>query len=393
MKTKVVFLSIFCIFSFIIVQIIFPVPYKEEITKTSFFKPLATVLIPKPAPGKNDVKRENITFILGKDKEADNPYYTEASNYYLFNETGKTEYVITTCLSLLDVRNYLEKNPPVNDRPWGLINLVSHGNQWLGLSVKVTPESKRATSERINENINNGTFKPLPNHLADDKTKIIVHGCGIGNNHELINTIAKAFGGDDTIPSVMASKLFEYYTSVKNNGVVTKSERYVANAWFVTYKMGYKPEAEILCRQLKTKYPDVQVDWQDALNRQQPRFIGDTYSYTFEVPVKWIISYPNKDSLPDLSSKQDELNWIKEQQEIVQALNKIEIPAEKFNWWFRNVYINNEDGSKSPAVWVKGYCTILTIIQPLVDDKKNGVSKNSPFIPKVDDEKYYYSVF
>ena len=51
--------------------------------------------------------KENITFLLGEDKESDNPFYTEATNYYLFNEEGKTERVITNCRSLLEVQTYV----------------------------------------------------------------------------------------------------------------------------------------------------------------------------------------------------------------------------------------------------------------------------------------------
>lgn len=318
----------------------------------------------------NTVSRESITFILGEDREEDNPYYAEAINYYLFNEEGRTEYLVTECRSLLEVRNYLCDNPPSNKQPWGLINLVSHGNQWMGLSAKVTPDSKRASTEIVNEYINNGLFPEIPDSLLDGDSELYIHGCGIGKNKLLVQAIQKAFGGNKNLPAISASELYEYYTSVKYNGVIQQSERYLAKTWSVSYKMGYKPSDAQLCRQFNALYPDITIDWQDALSREQPRWTGDSYHYTFEVPVKWIIPYPDRDSMPDVSSKELQLNWLRKQENICSMLNKIDIPIEKFNWWFRTVYVNNEDGTRSPAIWVKGYCTILIIIQPELNNNE-----------------------
>lgn len=315
----------------------------------------------------NTSTRESITFILGEDREADNPYYAEAINYYLFNEEDRTEYLVTECRSLLEVRNYLCDNPPSNKQPWGLINLVSHGNQWMGLSTRVTPDSKRASTEIINEYIDNGLFPEVPDSLLDGDSELYVHGCGIGKNKLLVLAIQKAFGGNKNLPAISASELYEYYTSVKYKGAVQKSERYLAKTWSVCYKMGYKPNNAMICRMLADKYPDSTIDWKDALDRDRPRWTGDIYHYTFEVPVKWVIPYSERDSMPNVSTKELQLNWLRNQENICSMLNKINIPIEKFNWWFRTVYVNNDDGTRSPAIWVKGYCTILTIIQPEIN--------------------------
>ena len=312
-------------------------------------------------------QRESITFILGEDREEDNPYYAQAENYYRFNPEGKTEYIVTSCRSLLEVRDYLANNTTSNNLPWGQVNLVSHGNQWLGLSVRVLPESKRATVEHIQECIDSGLFKPLLKSILDDKSIIFVHGCGVGNNPELIEAICTALGGNDTLPQVKSSIYFEYYSSTVSNGLVTDTRRYFAKVWYTIYKKGYRPENTILSHKLNKQYPNCAVNWQDALGREQPRWDGDIYHYTFEVPVKWVIPYPDKESLPDVSTLSKQLEWICTQKDIVETLEKMNIPKEKFNWWFRNVYVNNDDGAQSPAIWVKGYSTILCVIQPIVD--------------------------
>ncbi len=323
--------------------------------------------------------RESITFILGEDRGKDNPYYSEAINYYLYNEKGRTEYLVTECRSLLEVRDYLTENPPSNNLPWGLVNLVSHGNQWLGLSARVTPDSKRATTELIKEHLKEGLFPEVSDSLLDDKSELYIHGCGIGKNKELVRVIQLAFGGKNKLPAISASELYEYYTSTKYNGAIQKSDRYLAETWSVCYKMGYKPSERKLCQQFNDQYSDVEIDWKDALSRKEPRWAGDIYHYSFEVPVKWVIPYPDKDSLPDVSTKELQLNWLKKQSNICNMLDKVDIPVEKFNWWYRMVYINNEDGTRSPAIWVKGYCTILVVIKPLIDDDKKEIAVNTSY--------------
>jgi hypothetical protein len=325
--------------------------------------------------------RESITFILGEDKEFDNPFYAEASNYYLYSPEGKTEHVINSCRSLLEVQHYLTDNKPSNDLPWGLINLVSHGNRWLGLSVKVTPDSKRATTERIRAYSESDSLIRLTDDIIDENTEIFIHACGLGQNREFLNLFAETFAGSGKQPVVKSSKLFEFYTSSKHKGIVRDSRRYYAEAPYITYKMGYRPDNKVIVNLLRRNYPGSQINFEDALSREQARFIGDTYHYTFEVPVKWVIAYEDSSSYPDLSSKELQRQWINEQKEITNVLQTLEIPVDHFNWWFRDVYVNNEDGSRSPAVWLKGYCTILCVIRPLVNepDSKHMLAFNDGF--------------
>lgn len=338
------------------------------------------------------IDRESITFILGEDKESNNPFYTEASNYYLYNEEGKTDHFVTGCKSLLEVQKYLENYRPENNLPWGMINLVSHGNQWMGLSVKVTPHSKRASTERVKEYIENDSLLQLSEIVIDAETEIFVHACGLGHNKQISQALAEVFKGGDQKPKVNASKLFEFYTSVKQDGSIIESERYYAEARFITYKMGYRPENKVVVNLLKNKYPNSEINFEDAISREIPRFTGDYYHYTFEVPVKWVIPYPDSASYPDLSTKAKQHKWISEQDEISDVLNRLNIPQNQFNWWFREVYVRNEDGSKSPAVWLKGYCTILCVINPLTEDEKTDRILKKPFIPDLNDKTYYCSL-
>lgn len=340
---------------------------------------------------KKTEQRESVTFILGEDESVDNPFYTEATNYYLYNREGKTEYVVKTCRSLSEVREWLSDNPPFNKLPWGLINLVSHGNQWVGLSIKVTPESKRATPKRTKEYLEKGKFKKLSDSVIDNKSEIFIHACGVGNNKEFVNTISDIFAAGSSKPLVRASKLFEYYTSVKNNNVVRESQRYYSKAWFTSYKMGNKPNDNILVDRLKRKYLDSDIDFKYALCKENNHQTGEPYYITVDVPVLWIIPFSCKDSLPDLSSEDKKIEWINTQTHIIKSLEQIEIPVDKFKWRHRNVYVKNDDGTKSPAVLLNGFSTMLCVLKTLTNDSINNKSLFAePFVPDLDDGSYYY---
>lgn len=331
--------------------------------------------------------RESITFILGEDKTNDNRYYEEASRYYANHPDGKTDYLVTTCRSLVEVHNYLEKKATANGLPWGLVNLVSHGNQWTGLSVKVAPDSKRSSAARIDEYIQSNTFLPLPKTKIDRKTEFFIHGCGVGNNEALVNNLAQVFRGEDCQPNVRASKLFEYYASVQHNNVI-QSEHYLANSWMTCYPMNEKPLINTLCNTLHDQYPDTNIDWHQALQQASPRWIGDSYHYTFEVPVKWIVPV---NSLPDVSTSEKQISWLVSQKQIVDELSGTNISIDRFSWSFTTVYVNSGEDSKSPALLIKGYCTVLCVLQALTQHHNRMLLLQKPFTPALDSKQYYYA--
>jgi len=330
--------------------------------------------------------RLSVAFILGDDKEVDNPYYHEAMRYYTTNPEGKTDVIVTTCRSLTEVKAYLKKNVPGNGIPWGTIHLVSHGNQWTGLSVKVTPDSKRATPERIVTHMQSSSFELLDQSLVDAETKIFLHGCGVGNNRDLVHAVGAFFRSKDEQPMVYASKLFEYYASAGSEKNL-QSEHYLAQSWFINYRMDFKPSVSLLTNELREKYPEARVDWQSALSREQPRWIGDVYHYTFEVPVKWIIPV---DTVPQLT-KETQNVWLHHQQQITDELKALQIPVEKFKWSFSSGYAETKSGNKSRAVFVKGYCTMPCVLQAVTDGQNEQHRMlQKPFVPALTDAQFYY---
>jgi len=334
-------------------------------------------------------KRESITFILGEDKKGSTPYYSLAFDYYTSDKSTHTEKIITTCRSLTEVRDYLRQNPPANGLPWGLVNLVSHGNEWFGMSVPVAPGSKRSSTERITEYVNTGKFASLSDSLIDDSTEIYLHGCGLGKDHDLLKIIAKAFGGTGKRPVVRASKLKEYYSSLHNGEKVLKSQLYFAKTWNVYYKYKCRPDDSLLRKEFRELYPNDSIDWDAALSHTNSLIPGDVFHYTINVPVYYTAQYSSPDSLPDLSNEKKKIKWISGQKTLTDIIAKSKIPVEKFKWSTQKVFIADEKNIKKPAINVSGMCTVLCIVKPLLQEKSILADKDKPYFPAKSDTAYF----
>ena len=93
-----------------------------------------TVVVEEVDTETDTVPRTSITFILGEDNSTYNQYYTLANHYYRLSPDDRTEVVVEGLTALSQVLDYLRKHPSDNGRPYGLINLVSHGNEFVDLT-------------------------------------------------------------------------------------------------------------------------------------------------------------------------------------------------------------------------------------------------------------------
>lgn len=265
---------------------------------------------------------------------------------------------------MLEVQQYLIANPLPGRRPWRLINLVSHGNPYLGLSVKTIPDGKRASTANLRETLDQGSFLRMPEGIVDAQTCIEIHSCGIGENEALLDAVGQVFaGGRYDVPAVIASPHFEYYiTDPFNEQVVRK---FFADFRMISYRMGYKPPDRLIKKKFSEKYPDDTINWEEALKKETASEPGEAFYYTIDVPVKWVIEHDENDSLPSFETGEARLQWVKGHPQIIRDLESTEIPPEDFNWWFRHVFVLNEKGEKKPALWIKGYSTVLFVLQLL----------------------------
>ncbi len=332
--------------------------------------------------------RHNITFILGEDTDDNNPYYKSAENYYRYHPEAKTEWLITHLRSLREVRNYLEKHAKGK---WGAINLIVHSNEWTGMGVKVTPDGKRASVESIQEAIEVGHFPPLSEKIVDRDTELLIHACALGKNEPLLEAISLAFGGEIAgSPTVRSSKLFIHYNSP--NGNPKNTERYLSNFWYAYFKTGYRPSDTHLVRHLNNENPEVDVDFRDALTRKQPRFPGDLYHYYFNVPVNWIVTFPSEADLPDLSTQAAKDTFLNDQTELLEIVEKLNIPVDKFRWQFKTTTYTFDDGTTEPAIIIKGKSSVLCVLQSLTSPNPNNPKLPLPLQPPMEDGRFYTAI-
>ena len=294
----------------------------------------------------------DIVFITGKDKENDNRYYYMAEEYY---KTGEENYdmVITSCHSLLSIRDFLDSYKKHNI-VWGKIVIVSHSNEWRGMSLPVFDKGQRTNHKILKEAIAQNRFLPLSKEVLTDTTKLIIEACGLGKNQKLLKELQRAFG----IEHISASPFFTVF--MKENNVAKK---YKAAYYYAFFKTGYRPANIKLSKQYHQKYPDVNINWLEALSRKYPRFAGDTYSYFFNIPVKWTVVFETEEYLPVFKNEKEKLKWILSQNELMQIINKTGIEPDKFRWRIKKIQYQLPGGGTAPALEIQGKTSALCVIK------------------------------
>lgn len=332
--------------------------------------------------------RTSVTFILGKDIGFGNPYYSLANLYYRMNVEDRTEIVIDTIFSLLGVRNYLEKNPPKDGKPWGLINLVSHGNEFIDLSVNVYPDGPRSSAESMMKSIKDGIFKPLSADIVDPLTLICLHGCAVGKNEDLLKSIGIAFGGYSNPLPVKASKMFEYYSDISGNNNPQMIRHYYARVWYAYYNYDSIPDEAGLVTQLCSVYPYDLENWQEAVGRQFQSDPSEIYHITFCVPVTWEEFYDRKESMLVLNSKPKRADWFSKNLEFKKLIRKTGVPLNYFNVRYYNATYH-DDSTVYYSLKVKARAGVMCLIKPLIKVADNSLTKYEPYQPDQNDSEYF----
>lgn len=303
--------------------------------------------------------RQDITFLLGQDKDSANPYFQKASRYYRQHPEDQTEFVVDTCQSLLAVRNYLMEQAPDNGRPWGKINLVFHSNEWTGMGVPTLPGGKRTTEASLANAIGQGMFPPLSKEVVDACTEMVFHGCALGRNEGLLTALRAAFIPANLETKLSSSPYFVIFDEEQNG----YPKRFLADYWYTFYRTGQRPSDSILIKQLQQRYPKEEVDWITALQRQTPEAEQTAFHYTFKVPIVWTVTYPTIAERPSIANWKDQRKWLDEQKEMKSIFEAYQIPEDQFSWYLRELDYEFEDGTKEPAIKAVGFCTVLCVLK------------------------------
>ena len=322
------------------------------------------------------VPRTSITFIMGTDNYSYNQYYTMADHYYRINPDDRTEVVVGDITSLKQVLDYLRDNPPANERPYGLINLVSHGNEFIDLQATVTPRGARISPQSIAKALADSILAVPDTTLVDSRTQVYLHGCAVGHNQALLDGLADAFGGRAV---VKASKLFEYYAYLSPNKNPQSIRHYFARTWYAFYHPDSVFHENRLVRQLRRSYPHDTTRWREGLRRRIQENPSQLYHYSFVVSCSYSEIYGSLSNVPNVNSRSGREQWIAEHKEYGALLDSMRIPRKYFqNKFYMQVF---EDGdSILYGLRVKSRAGVVCLIQPLVA-APTPECKYNPYVP------------
>ncbi|MBQ9474286.1 MAG: hypothetical protein IJU81_07755 [Bacteroidales bacterium] len=320
-----------------------------------------TAMVEEPVPT-DTVQRCSITFIMGEDRSAANPYYSLAGFYYRLSAKDRTDRVVDNLASLSEVIKYLNANPAPDSCPYGVVNLVCHGNGFVDLEPTVTRNGKRISVASLQEAMKRHRL-PMPDSAVVDSLTIIhLHGCGIGNNRPLLKAMRQAFGDR---PRVVASKLFECYIHGSANHNPQNIIHYYAYAWYAFQNPDSTPSTAQLAKQFKKRYPHEHVDWQSALSRSTPSSLNEPYHFSYIVPCRYEEIYGTPQELPPLNSRKQRLQWEADNADFQQLLASTGIERQYYRVrFYRQTYASGD--SLLWGIKVKAHAGVVCVLKPLV---------------------------
>lgn len=340
-----------------------------------------TVVVEEVDTVTDTVPRTSITFILGEDNSTYNQYYTLANHYYRLSREDRTDVVVENLTALSQVLDYLRKHPADNGRPYGLVNLVSHGNEFIDLQATVTPWGGRLSPQTLCEALRKKKLVPPDSMVADSLTVVFLHGCAVGQNQALLDGLAEAFGGR---AMVKASKLFEYYAYLSRNQNPGSVRRYFARTWYAFYHPDSAFDEKGLVRQLRRRYPHDTTHWREGLRRRFQDNPSEVYHYSFIVPCSYTEVYGAKEDLPNVNSRSRREQWIAEHPDYKALLAITNIPEKYFQTKFYRQTFQAEGDSLLYGLRVKARAGVVCLIQPLVTTDAAGYPY-APYRPAEDD--------
>ena len=327
------------------------------------------------------IPRISVTFIMGRDKSAYNPNYSHANQYYRLNPDERTEVVVDSLTALSQVLDWLRLHPADNGLPYGLVNIVSHGNEFVDLQMTVTPDGQRTSVESLRQAMADSLLLPPDCTIVDRHTLIYLHGCAVGQNQPLLDQLAIAFGGRAV---VKASRLFEYYAYLSPNHNPQSIRHYFARTWYAFYHPDSAYSEAALVRQLRRRYPADTTHWGEGLRRRLQDNPSQLYHFSFTVPCLWDEVFPSSAQFPAVGSRQQQRRWVEESPQFRALLDSTHIPQRYFQTKFYRQTLLLDDDSLAYGLRVRARAGVICLIQPIVAPDSAG-QHYLPFTPSPTD--------
>jgi len=214
-------------------------------------------------------RRPIISIIAGK-----GGYFTHARQYWRRHADGVFK-VANVQRVLKFVRNAPESR---GYGVFGELNVISHGNRWEWLIRLFSRQRRRRRRRRtpnpyhlglqtLRDHANDARLLPRPDkdHI-DDKSRIVLRGCVLGQNQALLDQIRTLFGGQAIL---YAPKYIQFYAS-DSSGRLAPRESF--HEQFFYYRRGHRtPNNRAAAQSLEAKYPGrfSRREWLRLLKRKK----------------------------------------------------------------------------------------------------------------------------
>ena len=326
-------------------------------------------------------KRKNITFVLGDDDPAKDPFFSPATYYYRYNSKSNSGELQTSLRSLEAVRNHLEEFPPANGMPWGIINLVVHSSK-AGIKLAITDEIRQTTALTLQKVFKDDLFLELPNTLIDRHTEIHIQGCGIGYRKDILKQLSELFGGKDSErPLIRAPFNLIFYESIIYQNQIRHTDKFIVEDWSIIIPKDHIFNLNDLASEFSNRYPKTDVDWHQILKSPKA---GRSNNNFYEItPLTVPIVIPST----ALKRSQNLQRFIRRNKEIKKYLAAMGYTRNDFGW--RLVYDKSMESGKKTIIL--GEANLVKVYSELmVATEESKIKKR--FYPEVTDPKYFASV-
>ncbi|MCK7589672.1 hypothetical protein M0G43_03725 [Subsaxibacter sp. CAU 1640] len=284
------------------------------------------------------IEMQSVVFITGIDED-DNTFYKNAKTH--FKQQQLT--IVEDVSSIEDVILWL--NAHYDGKNYDNIHIVSHSNAWRGIALRTCEDGERITFKSLKS----VSFPKFENGVSDE-TNIIFHSCGLGANKDLMKALKIVFSSD-VKPNLYASEFFNVFGG-------KYASHYLAQPFYVFYPTAHSPGNITLSDEIAHSYPSVSIDWLTALETRKETEAGVPYSYRFNIPVNWDIIFDDVSDIPELTSADDIMDFILENEDLSMALYELGIPMDKFRW---------DSISLENVLTIKGKTTVLCVLNPVMD--------------------------
>ena len=222
-----------------------------------------------------DKNRPTVTFIVGQDVEEENRYFAAAKKYYLTHDTADNQaLVVDSCRSLWAIQQFLKTFPTKDNKPWGTINIVAHGNEWTGLKLNIVPNVKeRVNATTLKRALDKNILPNLTNCRRIDRlTKLQIKGCGVGKDAPLLLAMKQVFGG-----RLQVSSPEKFVTYQPDN------QCYLADFYYSFHHPDSVLNVALAVQELKKRYPSVYLDWKAVLTTENPKDAHSPFVYRCKI--------------------------------------------------------------------------------------------------------------